>query len=339
MDKTTFEHGPILPDLFAHENLAALDFLSARYLTQDFLSPISSYMQRPRKNFRAKLVEVGAMLVAPEAKLDHKSLLLIQEAIECLHTGSLIIDDLQDGSALRRGLPAFHAEHGDSRAICSGNWMYFWPLRLLGKVSSWSPEQRLYAYERFHRALELAHYGQFLDLNTKTNRVETRELGELSYKTAELKSGTITALALELGALLANASKEQLDAVNTFGGTFGLALQRLDDWGNVAADKAKDKRFEDLLTYKPTTIWHDVLTLGDADDLTNFIEVLSSFPDTSAVEDWLSTSAIPTKAMLDIKDALTASLDWLENHSEIPKNSLGPAKLRVLIEDLKHAYT
>lgn len=327
-----------LPDFFARENIAAVPGVTAHLLTNDFLDPVNEYLNRPRKNFRASLVEIGAQLLEEKGFFAQpENLRLIKDAMECLHAGSLIVDDVQDGSAERRGLPSFHLQYGTPQAICTGNWMYFWPLRLLATVQ-WSAEAKLQAYEYFHRALELAHYGQFLDLTTKASETSDLHLSEISMRTAELKTGTITALAFELGALAAGVSAAHLTAVSKFGNQFGLALQRLDDWGNLRAAKAESKRFEDLMTEKPTTVWHDVVTCGSERDRTSLRQAAARLPDRAPILEWLSTSNVPARAHESIAQALQQACTHLSDDLGLSGESKGIRRLINITEELLSAY-
>jgi geranylgeranyl pyrophosphate synthase len=330
--------GFTLPDFFARENIAAVPGVTAHLLANEFLEPVREYLNRPRKNFRASLVEIGAQLLEDKGYLARpENLSLIKDAMECLHAGSLIVDDIQDGSVERRGHSSFHVQHGAPQAICSGNWMYFWPLRLLAGVQ-WSPDSKLRAYECFHRALELAHYGQFLDLTTKASETSDPHLSEISMRTAELKTGTITALAFELGALAAGVGDEHLATVSSFGNQFGLALQRLDDWGNLRAAKAKAKRFEDLLTEKPTTVWHDVVTCGDEHDSTSLRQAAARLPDREPVLSWLTTSKVPARAHENITQALQQACNQLSIQLGLSDESKGISRLKIITEELLDAY-
>lgn len=328
-----------LPDFFSAENLASINPVSSHQLTTDFLNPVHEYLIRPRKNFRASLVEAGAGLIGNVASsIDLENMALIKDAVECLHAGSLIIDDIQDGSVLRRGLPSFHLKHSVPAAICTGNWMYFWPLRLLEQVV-WSPTQKILAYEKFHRALELAHYGQYLDLTTKAVDIDEARLAEISLKTAELKTGTITALAFFLGALAAGADPTQLEIINSFGHRFGLALQRLDDWGNFCSEKAQDKRFEDLINEKPTTIWHDIVHLANPVEIESFKRAVSFLPNQEPLIRWLDTSDLQEIALSNIEKSLRSLVSELERTLNLNKQSNGINKLKKIMEELLLAYT
>lgn len=331
--------GCLLPDFFTSENLKSLNPVSSNQLSSEFLYPVEEYLCRPRKNFRASLVEAGAALIrSSDIGTNLENMALIKDAIECLHAGSLIIDDIQDGSILRRGLPSFHRQHSVPTAICTGNWMYFWPLRLLERVT-WSPTQKILAYEIFHRALELAHYGQFLDLTTKAGETDANRLAEISLKTAEMKTGTITALAFYLGALASGADTNQLDIINKFGHRFGLVLQRLDDWGNFCSEKAKDKRFEDLLNEKPTTIWHDIVHYASVEEIESFKRAISFLPNQEPLIRWLDTTEVQDKALNGIEKNLRSIVAELEQLLSPNHESTGIEKLKHIMEELLLAYT
>jgi geranylgeranyl pyrophosphate synthase len=326
-----------LPDLFCDDNIDNLNYESAQQLSTNFLDPISEYLGRPRKNFRSSLVESGCQLIHGGKGASELNLSLIKDAVECLHAGSLIVDDIQDGSTVRRGLPSFHVQHGIPAAICAGNWMYFWPLRLLEKVE-WSQTQKIQAYEFFNRALELGHYGQYLDITTKANGIPESRLADLSIKTAELKTGTITALAFVLGAIAAGASRDQLSHICTFGSKFGLALQRLDDWSNLCSLKAGSKRFEDLIQNKPTTVWYDLVRFCNKAEISTFKATLECLPDTELISSWLANSSLQQNAFDDIKNNLRLSITELKDALKEDTESTGIKSIKIITENLLLAY-
>ncbi len=326
-----------LPDLFFADNIDCLNVESALQLSTNFIDPIHDYLNRPRKNFRSSLVEAGSQLIASGGDLGLLNLSLIKDAMECLHAGSLIVDDIQDGSTVRRGQPSFHLQHGIPAAICAANWMYFWPLRLLEKVE-WSQIQKIQAYDFFSRALELGHYGQYLDITIKANEIPEQRLADLSIKTAELKTGTITALAFVLGAIAAGASHDQLSIICSFGSKFGLALQRLDDWSNLYSVKAGDKRLEDLIQNKPTTVWHDLVRFGDSEDISTFKSAIESLPNTDLINAWLDSSDLHRKSFSDIQNNLHLSIDELKAALDEKGETLGIKTIKNITEKLLLAY-
>ena len=156
-------------------------------------------------------------------------------SIELIHDFSLIHDDIEDGSDLRRHRPTLWKIWGMPQAINAGDALF-----ALAKLSS-------------HRLLELGHdastvlrvqqlldetsldltKGQYLDLsfNVDEPRVLDRYLEMIQNKTASLVAASAAA-----GALCAGASQEAIMAYQNFGRHLGLAFQILDDvlgtWGS-----------------------------------------------------------------------------------------------------------
>ena len=173
------------------------------YLPGVLLRPIHDMMKRPRKNIRGRLVEIGYDLAAPEQKTDgkrRKVLTALNQAIELLHSGSLAVDDLQDGSKMRRGQPTLHLQYGLPLALNTGNWLYFWPLEMIHDLNL-SSRVELELYRLYHRTLLRAHVGQALDVGLSMERIPQKKVMGLCLSTIELKSGALFSLALLSGAL------------------------------------------------------------------------------------------------------------------------------------------
>src|SRR5262245_53682692 len=104
--------------------------VAAQVWDRILLDPVREFLNRPSKAIRGRLAEVGYRLasgtdgeLSDEAK---RLCLLCSNAVESIHAGSLVIDDIQDGSVLRRGAPTLHREIGVPLALNAGNWLYFW---------------------------------------------------------------------------------------------------------------------------------------------------------------------------------------------------------------------
>ena len=83
---------------------------------------------------------------------------------ELLHVGSLIVDDVQDRSTVRRGGPAAHVVHGEPLAINAGTAAYFLTQRSLFSEEI-SPKQKLGLYDLYFEAMRAGHAGQAIDLD------------------------------------------------------------------------------------------------------------------------------------------------------------------------------
>lgn len=212
--------------------------------------PLRDFLARPGKRFRARLVEAcyriagGSGSPAP----------LVLQIVEMLHAGSLIVDDIEDGSETRRGEPSLHARYGLPLALNAGNWLYFWPQVLLQRLGL-SPQAELLARRAISTTLFAAHHGQALDLAVKVHELAPSEIARVVQATSELKTGRLMALAAELGAMVAGASPGTRRALRAFGVELGCVLQALDDTSGLCSPRLRAKGIEDVSLGKATWVW------------------------------------------------------------------------------------
>jgi geranylgeranyl diphosphate synthase type II len=150
-------------------------------------------------------------------------------AVECIHTYSLIHDDLpcMDDDDLRRGRPTCHKVFGDAIAVLAGDALLTLAFELLTKTP---PHPR---YSTAHLVRELAQSagsraliaGQVMDLESEGKAISVKNLQFIHRsKTAALLSSS-----LRLGAMCANATPKKLVSLTQFGESIGLAFQVIDD--------------------------------------------------------------------------------------------------------------
>lgn len=215
------------------------------------VGPASEFLARPGKELRTTIVRAGWLLGGGGAHDMPEQLPLV---IELLHAGSLIIDDVEDGSALRRGAPALHELVGVPLAINTGSWMYFWALAELDALEL-PVERALAAHRLATTTLVRCHQGQALDLATRIADLHVAEVAPVVAATTRLKTGALCRFAAELGALAAGASDDVRAAIGCFGESMGCALQMLDDLGSLTSPARRDKAHEDLRGGRPTWPW------------------------------------------------------------------------------------
>ena len=160
-------------------------------------------------------------------------------AVECIHTYSLIHDDLpsMDNDDLRRGRPTCHKVFGDAIAILAGDALLTIAFEISTKTA---PVSRYDVREFFREIAEAAGSkkliaGQVADLEAEgrgMTRAEVRSIHE--NKTAALLTASV-----RLGAMAANASAPKLAAVTAFGRSLGLAFQVIDDILDVTQTSEK----------------------------------------------------------------------------------------------------
>ncbi|MBA3455373.1 MAG: polyprenyl synthetase family protein [Deltaproteobacteria bacterium] len=213
--------------------------------------PAAEFLSRPGKGLRASIVRAGWQLGggAPDALPDQ-----IPLVIEILHAGSLIVDDIEDASEMRRGGPALHQLVGVPLAINTGSWMYFWALAELSELGL-SPAAELAAHRAAAMTLVRCHQGQALDLATRVWDLGPESIGAVVAATTRLKTGALCMLAAELGAISAGAPPTIVSAVRRFAGAMGTGLQMLDDLGSLTSAARRTKAREDLEGGRPTWPW------------------------------------------------------------------------------------
>ena len=152
-------------------------------------------------------------------------------ALECIHTYSLIHADLpaMDDDELRRGRPTNHVVFGEAGAILAGDGLLTWAFDLLSSASTAAiPDRaRLDIIQRVARAAGPLGMvgGQSLDM-----MYEGRDANYETLRTIhQSKTAALLRASIEVGALVAGADAERLEALRTYGEQVGLAFQIVDD--------------------------------------------------------------------------------------------------------------
>lgn len=237
--------------LDAEERALCVHELDPALFERSLLAPAREFLSRPGKAFRARFIEaVFALAGGARGRLPRASL----EAIELLHGGSLIIDDIQDQALMRRGAPALHRQVGTGKAVNIGNWLYFVALSRLHDVEL-PPTQGWELLRAAHRCLVRCHEGQALDLGLSMAELKASELRAAAQTTSTLKTGALLGFAARLGAELACADSLQVAALERFGEQVGVALQMLDDLSSFTAEERRAKALEDLAGGRVNWIW------------------------------------------------------------------------------------
>jgi geranylgeranyl pyrophosphate synthase len=239
-----------LDDALAPGGAAALDpDVPAAVWEAALVGPAAAFLARPGKDLRGKLVRAGWALGGGAALGAHAAPERLEHVIELIHAGSLIIDDVQDGSEERRGAPALHRLVGAPLAINTGSWMYFWALAELARLGVPG------AVEHTAAVLARCHQGQALDLAARVVDLDPRDVPAVVAATTRLKTAALCRLAVELGARTAGAPEARAAALGDLGEAIGRALQMLDDLGGLVAPARRAKGHEDLREARPTWAW------------------------------------------------------------------------------------
>ena len=179
--------------------------------------------------------------------------------IEVFHNFTLLHDDIMDNAPLRRGEATVHEKWNTNAAILSGDVMFVQAFTL---VTSCKPEHLRAIIDIFNvTAIEVCE-GQQLDMEFETREdVSLEEYLEM----IRLKTSVLVGCSLEIGAVLANASKEDAKKLYDFGMNLGMAFQIKDDLLDVFGDaEVFGKQVGgDILANKKTYLLLKALEDGD----------------------------------------------------------------------------
>ena len=155
--------------------------------------------------------------------------LILGSAVECIHTYSLIHDDLpgMDDDDLRRGMPTNHVVYGEGIAVLAGDAL----LTLAFELANQAKPTKRYKQNDFvgELAKTAGHAqliaGQVADLEGEGKPVSRTQLRYIH----ERKTSALLSCSVRLGGMSANATPRQLQALTDFGYHVGLAFQVIDD--------------------------------------------------------------------------------------------------------------
>lgn len=172
--------------------------------------------------------------------VDHEVLHRFMAAIEMIHTYSLVHDDLPalDNDDYRRGRKTTHIVYGEDMAILAGDGL----LNYAFQVAAESFSLDRISAECVGKAMQILTRkpgisgmigGQTLDVELTGRQMN---LDQLMY-IHENKTGALIECAMMIGAILAGASHEQIEAIETIASNIGIAFQIQDDILDVVADE------------------------------------------------------------------------------------------------------
>lgn len=176
------------------------------------------------------------LLTAASAGGEWRRALPAAAAVELVHNFSLIHDDIEDNSPLRRGRATLWTRWGIPQAINAGDAMFTVAhLSLLGLAETASARAALEANRILQKTCLHLTQGQYLDISYEAR-------GDLNlaayWPMVGGKTAALLAACTELGALAAQAPEARQAAYRQFGWTLGLAFQAQDDllgiWGDSA---------------------------------------------------------------------------------------------------------
>ncbi|SFH52003.1 geranylgeranyl diphosphate synthase, type II [Pseudobutyrivibrio sp. OR37] len=164
-------------------------------------------------------------------------------AIEMIHTYSLVHDDLpsMDNDLLRRGKPTTHAVYGEGMGVLAGDALLNYAFETALKsfdIDGATSERNIKALQILAKKAGVFGMigGQVVDVESEKNlSAMTEEKIDFIY---ELKTGALIEASMEIGAILAGATEEQIKLIESVASKIGMAFQIQDDILDIEGDEA-----------------------------------------------------------------------------------------------------
>ena len=171
-------------------------------------------------------------------KLKNNKLISICAAVECIHSYSLIHDDLpcMDNDAMRRGKPSTHRRFGESTAVLAGNSLLTLAFEII------SSRKSLLTARHKNKIINLlancsGHTGiaggQELDLKFEKKRKKIDQIIDMQRK----KTGKLFNFCMQSAAIIANKSNKEIASLGKIGEEIGLLFQLSDDFLDIKGSK------------------------------------------------------------------------------------------------------
>ncbi|MGV8834703.1 (2E,6E)-farnesyl diphosphate synthase [Cellvibrio sp.] len=205
------------------------------------------------KRVRPILAYAAALAVKPGIKLDLID--PIAAALECLHSYSLVHDDLpaMDDDDLRRGKPTCHIAFTEATAILAGDGLQTLAFDLLTTTDLPAATQiKLIRQLAQGSGMDGMVLGQAIDLAAVDHQLDLAQLETMHRH----KTGALIRASVAMGAISAGADDKQLTALDNYAAAIGLAFQVQDDILDVTGDTTTlgKQQGADIARNKPTYV-------------------------------------------------------------------------------------
>lgn len=226
----------LVPGSWSEDDLSALlgntTFKRDRdALTRSLNEPIRELVFRGGKRLRPKLflTILEGLGVDPGLYVD------IAAAIELIHNGTLVVDDVEDSSDTRRGKPSLHEMFGIDVAINAGNAMYFLPVKVITNHNRLTDTQRLRLLDIYADEMVNVHMGQATDIDWH-KRIPANITEDMYMEMCRLKTGCLMRMSVRFACAVASQNVEVENSFKVFAERAGVAFQIQDDVLDLTAD-------------------------------------------------------------------------------------------------------
>lgn len=228
----------LFPDKWDNDNIAR--FIGSTKFERDEVAlnevlrkPIRDIIFRGGKRLRPTLflTLLQGFGIQPRSYLDIAALL------EVVHNGTLVIDDIEDNSALRRNKPTLHKKYGLDVAVNAGVAMHLLPLLVLLRQDTITDHQCLRLYEIYGQEISALYFGQSTDIFWH-RRLPRKVTANMYFEMCRLKTGALMRMGARYACVIAGKNNSTEKAFAAFAESVGIAFQIKDDILDLKAEQS-----------------------------------------------------------------------------------------------------
>jgi len=259
---------------------------------------------------------------------------------EVIHNGTLVIDDIEDSSEIRRGKPCTYKIFQMDIAVNAGNAMYYLPLLpLMVKRTRISAEMQRDVYEIYVQEMINLSMGQAMDIAWHRGIANADALGEEDYlQMCAYKTGTLARMAAKMAAVLGGAEPKLVEKLGRFAESIGVAFQMQDDILDLTGQefaKSKGCVGGDITEGKRSLLVIYTLKVAKLSDKKRLIEILNMHTSNQKLRDEAISLMQKYGAMEHVKQTAEKMVmeSWNEAEKLLP-TPLAKEKLKAFAEFL-----
>ena len=209
--------------------------LDIEAINKSINDPMWDLLDRGGKRWRPTLV----LTVIELLNKNPDDFLELAVVFELIHNATLIHDDIEDGSDVRRGKPTLHKTYGMDIAINVGDTIYFLPLNVFKNYQDkLSKEQLLLIYQTYLDEMVKLSIGQATDIAWHRGLVDGFSVTEGEYlQMCAFKTGGLARMACKIAAIAGGADEKLVLALGQLGESLGVVFQIQDDILNITENE------------------------------------------------------------------------------------------------------
>jgi geranylgeranyl diphosphate synthase, type I len=263
------------PDSIAFQNSPPRFSYNVQALDSALSEPIWDLLDRGGKRWRPALFLTICDALGKN-HLDYLDLAIIPEVV---HNGTLMHDDIEDLSELRRGKPCTYKIFGTDVAINAANSMYYLPLLTLRTSNkAFDPETIMKVYEVYVEEMINLSFGQAMDIAWHKGMADADKISEEDYlQMCAYKTGTLARMAAKIAAVVCGADNNLVRKLGVFAESIGVAFQIQDDILDITGTEFALKKGglgQDITEGKRTMMVIHTLKVASKNEKARLLQIL-----------------------------------------------------------------